>query len=871
MSEYQGNAHPNPNGNNQNNPYLNEKPSENKPIENQQQLFTPPRQSVVIGPKKDYSPAGLTYFQPPAEFKPQEEDRVETPSADLLNQQEDFLPDSIPPPVPANALPPRETEQMQTVYLPRQRNTLPANNLPPRETEQKQTTYIPKQRNTLPAKYPIQAIKEESKEPSKSVSKSIKSEKFVPHTFRQEDGRISHTMSLPPNNSFGPRGTPNFQAFSVMPYPNQNFDHQAQRLSNTSQFTSITIGHKYENHNRINQFGNRFISHQTTQHTVNKFSNHQPFIKENIIEKPVEIIKEKRVRVEKFVDVPYDVIVEKPIEKIIEKEIQIEKLKEVQVKKIVEVPVEKIIDVPYEKVVEIPREVIKRVEIPVEKVVERKVTVPVENIIYHDNYVNCNLENLHQYPNAEILPAEVVFHEQERVVERPVYKDNIIERVVDVPIERIIEVPIERLIHKPVEQVVERPVYIENIIEKTVEIPIENIVEKPVEQIIENPIYIENIIEKPVPIEVLREETVEVPVERIIDNPIIIENVIEKPVELIKENPVPIEQVIEVPIPVRIDLEIPVNEAIPQNYNIIREVPIQVDLVRKQPIEYLVTKKNPVPVESLIEVDMPVPNVQVHEKIIQRPVQWERTVQRAVPVEKIVEVEVERVTENAVYRENVTQIPVQFDRVIEQKYEVLVPNVVEIPVEKVISVPVRTISKQPQEHMSYWEKDVNVRTTVVQPVEGMVHEEHVHVNDHVLLQKTTENAEKIAQLAAENSALLKEKHQLNVDHTPAFNRMQEKNAMMKAELSELDSRLRVIGQDKERLGQSLASRTVQHLTYVVPDPQVGPLKHELSGLLNENKGLVRQAATHGERNAMGFQSGIISSIGHVSNHPHLIN
>jgi hypothetical protein len=119
-----------------------------------------------------------------------------------------------------------------------------------------------------------------------------------------------------------------------------------------------------------------------------------PIIQERIVEKQVDVIVEKRVPVERYVDVPYDVIVEKPIEKIIEKEIEIEKIMEREVEKIVEVPIEKIIEVPIERVIERPVEIEKRVEIPFERVVERKIEDIHENLVYHDQYLDIDFNNL---------------------------------------------------------------------------------------------------------------------------------------------------------------------------------------------------------------------------------------------------------------------------------------------------------------------------------------------------------------------------------------------------------------------------------------------------------------------------------------------
>lgn len=164
----------------------------------------------------------------------------------------------------------------------------------------------------------------------------------------------------------------------------------------------------------------------------------EPVVKENIIEKPVEVIVEKKVPYERYVDVEYDVVVEKPIEKIIEKEIEVEKIMEKEYEKIIEVPVEKVVEIPYERIVEKPVPVEKRVEVPYERVVERKVEDIVENVVYHDNYRDIDVNDLHKYPHAQKLPTEVRVTEKDNYVDNPIYIDNVIEKYIDVPIEKII-------------------------------------------------------------------------------------------------------------------------------------------------------------------------------------------------------------------------------------------------------------------------------------------------------------------------------------------------------------------------------------------------------------------------------------------------
>lgn len=100
--------------------------------------------------------------------------------------------------------------------------------------------------------------------------------------------------------------------------------------------------------------------------------------------------------------------------------------------------------------------------------------------------------------------------------------ERIVEKRVEVPVERIVEVPVERIVEKrveiPVDRIVEVPV--ERIVEKRVEVPVERIVEVPVERIVEKRVEVpvDRIVE--VPVERIVEKRVEVPVERIVEVPV---------------------------------------------------------------------------------------------------------------------------------------------------------------------------------------------------------------------------------------------------------------------------------------------------------------------------------------------------------------
>lgn len=80
----------------------------------------------------------------------------------------------------------------------------------------------------------------------------------------------------------------------------------------------------------------------------------------------------------------------------------------------------------------------------------------------------------------------------DRVVEKPVYIDRPVDRVVEKIVERRVEVPVVRV----VEKIVEKPVYVDRPVDRVVE----KIVKVPVERIVEKPVYIDRVVERPVPV-----------------------------------------------------------------------------------------------------------------------------------------------------------------------------------------------------------------------------------------------------------------------------------------------------------------------------------------------------------------------------------
>jgi hypothetical protein len=148
----------------------------------------------------------------------------------------------------------------------------------------------------------------------------------------------------------------------------------------------------------------------------------------------------KEVIVEKRVEVPVEVIVEKPVIEYVEveKEIIKEVPREVLVEKIVEV----VKEVPVEKVVEKTVEIVK--EIPIDRVVIQEVIkeVPVEKVVTKTEYVTDEskvLELLQELERLRALPPTTV--EKEVIKEVPVPYEVV--REVEVIKEITVEVPVE--------------------------------------------------------------------------------------------------------------------------------------------------------------------------------------------------------------------------------------------------------------------------------------------------------------------------------------------------------------------------------------------------------------------------------------------
>jgi len=162
---------------------------------------------------------------------------------------------------------------------------------------------------------------------------------------------------------------------------------------------------------------------------------------------PQERIIEKEVIVEKRVEVPVEVIIEKPVIEYveIEKEIIREVPREVVVEKIVEV----IKEIPVEKVVEKTVEIVK--EVPVDRVVIQEVIkeVPVEKVVTRTEYITDEskvAELLEELERLRNLPPTIVDREVIKEVSVEVVREvEVVKEIkVEVPVEVVKEVLIEK-------------------------------------------------------------------------------------------------------------------------------------------------------------------------------------------------------------------------------------------------------------------------------------------------------------------------------------------------------------------------------------------------------------------------------------------
>jgi hypothetical protein len=157
-----------------------------------------------------------------------------------------------------------------------------------------------------------------------------------------------------------------------------------------------------------------------------------------------EKIVEKEVIVEKRVEVPVEVIIEKPVIEYVEIEKEI--IKEVPREVIVEKVVEVIKEIPVEKVVEKTLEIIK--EVPVDRVVVQEVIkeVPVEKVVTRTEYVTDDskvAELVAELERVRNSPPTIVDREVIKEVPVPYEVVKEVEVIKEVTVEVPVEIPVE--------------------------------------------------------------------------------------------------------------------------------------------------------------------------------------------------------------------------------------------------------------------------------------------------------------------------------------------------------------------------------------------------------------------------------------------
>lgn len=162
-----------------------------------------------------------------------------------------------------------------------------------------------------------------------------------------------------------------------------------------------------------------------------------------------EKVIEKEIVVEKRIEVPVEIIIEKPVIEYVEveKEIIKEVPREVTVEKIVEI----IKEVPVEKVVEKTVEVIK--EVPVDRVVLQEVIkeVPIEKVVTRTEYITDEskvAELVQELERLRNLPPTIVDREVIKEIQVPYEVVREVEVIKEVIVEKPIEVLKEVLVEK---------------------------------------------------------------------------------------------------------------------------------------------------------------------------------------------------------------------------------------------------------------------------------------------------------------------------------------------------------------------------------------------------------------------------------------
>jgi len=272
---------------------------------------------------------------------------------------------------------------------------------------------------------------------------------------------------------------------------------------------------------------------------------------QRIVDQPYDVFVDREVIVERPVEVRQDVVTERRVERPYQKVVDVQEVKKVKRSIVVEKSVDVYIDVIKQVDKPFRRTVDRIVDKPViqERIVEDVRDIIVEKPVYVDKRVEVkrNVEVDREYIVDRVVDKEVVQYVEvpvhvQRSVEVPVekrvakYVEVLTEKIKDVDVVKEVVIPVERIVEKVIRRDKIIPKTIE--VEKMVEFPVDKYVDKifEVEKVVQVPKYVDKIVEKKVDkiverrVEVIVEKFVEVPREVYVDKIIEVETVIEKPV-----------------------------------------------------------------------------------------------------------------------------------------------------------------------------------------------------------------------------------------------------------------------------------------------------------------------------------------------------
>ncbi|XP_037051587.1 uncharacterized protein LOC119085314 [Bradysia coprophila] len=257
----------------------------------------------------------------------------------------------------------------------------------------------------------------------------------------------------------------------------------------------------------VSHSGAEAVDGKTTIVEVQKSLNIKNILISQEEEKPKQVIYQQPVFGARFIPKK---------SKIIQQNVYIDRPYPVEVNKYIERPVRVEVPVPVDRIVEkpvpYPVPVERIVEKPIERIVEKTVPGPVQNVVV-EKIVEKPIHHTHYQPyqvtKTERVPVPYVV---EKIVDRPITVEKIVEKIVDRPVE------VERIVERPYKEVVEKfidrpyPVEVEKIVEK--EVKVEVPVEKVVEKIVDRPVPVEVPVDRPYAV------TVEKIVEKFVDRPV---------------------------------------------------------------------------------------------------------------------------------------------------------------------------------------------------------------------------------------------------------------------------------------------------------------------------------------------------------------